>query len=224
MTVENPNVGKVKDFDSLKTSLYPKTKRHGGTKNNDFMITEKLDGSNLSLFKFGNELYIAQRNNIFKWKGEETDSKPLYKGLHGWLIENADNLLEELHETSCIVGEWIGMGRINYQDHLKHRFYMFAKANVQYEDGRFVMNRIHYDHDLFIYPFKERKIPEFMDVVRDVERFDYVPSVKQLDELYDKFNSTLPYTSEGFIILSPSRVDITKYVRLKNGIATPHKS
>lgn len=48
----------------FKKTLYPKTQRF-----NDnlpyWQITEKLDGSNLTLFKYGGELWIGTRNYAF---------------------------------------------------------------------------------------------------------------------------------------------------------------
>ena len=43
--------------------MYPKTSRIGN-KMGDILITEKLDESNLSIFKLNGELYIGQRNYI----------------------------------------------------------------------------------------------------------------------------------------------------------------
>ena len=47
----------------IKKEIYPKTQRVicEGAK---IQITEKLDGSNLVIFKLEEELYIAQRNTI----------------------------------------------------------------------------------------------------------------------------------------------------------------
>ena len=49
----------------IKKEIYPKTKRVS-CKGDKVYITEKLDGSNLVIFKKNEELYIAQRKNIFK--------------------------------------------------------------------------------------------------------------------------------------------------------------
>ena len=48
----------------IKKEIYPKTQRVicEGAK---IQITEKLDGSNLVIFKLNDDLYIAQRNTIF---------------------------------------------------------------------------------------------------------------------------------------------------------------
>lgn len=47
----------------IKKEIYPKTPRVI-CKGAKVQITEKLDGSNLVIFKFNDEVYIAQRNNI----------------------------------------------------------------------------------------------------------------------------------------------------------------
>ena len=49
----------------IKKEIYPKTKR-ASCMGDKVELTEKLDGSNLVIFKKNDELYIAQRNNIFK--------------------------------------------------------------------------------------------------------------------------------------------------------------
>ena len=49
----------------IKKEIYPKTKRVS-CREDKVYITEKLDGSNLVFFKKNEEIYIAQRSNIFK--------------------------------------------------------------------------------------------------------------------------------------------------------------
>ena len=96
----------------LKKTIYPKTQRT--TENSRIVITEKIDGSNLSFFKRDGELYIAQRNYIFSLSEIEEQKDKLYQGLFGWLVTNATNLKDLMHENSAICGEWIGMGHIKY--------------------------------------------------------------------------------------------------------------
>ena len=48
----------------IKKEIYPKTQRVKCT-GDKIYLTEKLDGSNLVFFKKNDELYFAQRNNIF---------------------------------------------------------------------------------------------------------------------------------------------------------------
>ena len=47
----------------IKKTIYTKTQRTTGL--NKIIITEKIDGSNLTFFKYKDELYFAQRNFIF---------------------------------------------------------------------------------------------------------------------------------------------------------------
>ena len=64
----------------IKKEIYPKTKRVS-CMGDKVELTEKLDGSNLVIFKKNDELYIAQRNNIFKINELEENKDKLYKGL-----------------------------------------------------------------------------------------------------------------------------------------------
>ena len=132
----------------IKKEIYPKTKRVSCTGDKVY-LTEKLDGSNLAFLKKDDELYVAQRKNIFKITELEEVKDILYKGLYQWLIDNKDVLIDELHNDSAICGEWLGMGQIKYSvDEFDKRFYMFAKANI---DDEFNLYNLIYDHSLFIY-------------------------------------------------------------------------
>lgn len=209
---------------AIKNTLYPKTKRLSNS-NTKITVTEKLDGSNLSFFKHDGKLYIAQRNYIFCWDDmNEEEGKSLYKGLYGWLMENADNLKSLLLDKASIVGEWIGMGKIGYGDSLDHRFYIFAKANVDMIDGNFKMYNILYKHELFIYPFETKEIPPYMGVVPIVAEYESTPSIDTMNGLYEEYMKTVDYIPEGFIVNFQDMKSIVKYVRNKNGKVEPHKS
>lgn len=82
----------------IKKTLYPKTERVKICNKNVCQITEKLDGSNLCIFKLNDTLHIAQRNNIYTINDLEEAKDIIYKGLYAWLLENKDNLQEELRE------------------------------------------------------------------------------------------------------------------------------
>ena len=82
----------------IKKTIYPKTERVKKINENICQITEKLDGSNLCIFKLNDTLHFAQRNNIYTINDLEENKNSMYKGLHGWLLENKDNLQEELRE------------------------------------------------------------------------------------------------------------------------------
>lgn len=201
----------------IKKEIYPKTQRVkciGAS----IEITEKLDGSNLVIFKLNENLYIAQRNNIFDISEIETEKDKLYKGLYQWLLDNKDILQEELVENSAICGEWLGMGKIKYSiDEFDKRFYMFAKANV-YDD--LTLTNLKYEHELFIYPFTSQIVPSFIGIVPVVGNIPYIPNKDNLDEIYERYIKKVERNVEGFVVNYDNR--ITKYVRMKNGKLQEH--
>lgn len=196
----------------LKKEIYPKTKRikvEGET----IEITEKLDGSNLVIFKFENDIYFAQRKTIFKYEELEENSQALYKGLLDWANSHIEVLRKELYEGSCLCGEWLGMGKLKYTvDEFDKRFYMFAKARINTD---FSLSNLNYNHDEFIYPFNSQVIPDFIGVVPIVKHITYLPYKKTLDLMYDKYCKKVNRPVEGFVINFHNI--ITKYVRMKNG-------
>ena len=201
----------------LKKEIYPKTKRVSCS-GDKIYITEKLDGSNLVVFKKDNQLYIAQRNNIFNFDEIESQKDKLYKGLYQWLNDNKD-VFTLLHENSAICGEWLGMGQIKYPvDEFDKRYYMFAKANV--DDGFNLYNLI-YDHELFIYPFENQEIPKCIGIVPEVIELNVLPNKEHLDSIYEKYcYKHYDRNVEGFVINYKN--NISKYVRMKNGELKEH--
>lgn len=201
----------------IKKEIYPKTQRVicEGAK---IQITEKIDGSNLTIFKLNDELYIALRNTILNLNEIEENKQVLYRGLYQWIIDNSLILETELHNNSVICGEWIGMGCLKYPvDEFDKRFYMFAKANI---DENFELSNLNYNHDLFIYPFISQKIPNFIGVVPVVTEINNIPNKLQLDSIYEKYCEKVKRNVEGFIVNYDNRV--TKYVRMKNGKLAEH--
>lgn len=194
----------------IKKEIYPKTKRIsniGGI----FELTEKLDGSNLVIFKKDDELHIAQRNNIFNFNELEENKDKLYKGLYQWIKDNQEEL-SHIINNSCVCGEWLGMGQLKYIiDEFDKRFYMFAKANI---DEEFNLYNLIYDHDLFIYPFENQELPKCIGVVPIVSQLKVVPSKEQLDSIYEKYRTKVDRDVEGFVINYNN--NISKYVRMKN--------
>ena len=145
----------------IKKEIYPKTKR---VKCSGLLveITEKLDGSNLCIFKKDDVLYIAQRKTILSFDELEENKDVMYKGLYQWLIDNKDEL-NQIRNDAVVCGEWLGMGRLKYTvDEFDKRFYMFGKANI---DAEFNLYNLYYNHDLFIYPFESLEIPKCIGVV-----------------------------------------------------------
>lgn len=201
----------------IKKEIYPKTKRLSCTGDKVF-VTEKLDGSNLVFFKKDEELFVAQRNNIFKIDELESVKNILYKGLYQWLLNNKDTLMTELHNNSAICGEWLGMGCLKYTiDEFDKRWYMFAKANI---DDNFNLYNLIYDHSLFVYPFVSQEIPSFIGIVPEVVELNVFPTKEYLDSIYDKYISKVNRNVEGFVINYKNMV--TKYVRMKNGKLQEH--
>lgn len=201
----------------IKKEIYPKTKRVS-CKGDKVYITEKLDGSNLVIFKKDDELYIAQRKNIFKINELEKVKGILYKGLYQWLVDNKDVLINELHNNSAICGEWLGMGCLKYTiDEFDKRWYMFAKANI---DDDFNLYNLNYDHSLFIYPFISQEIPNFIGIVPEVVELNVLPTKEHLDSIYEKYCNKVNRNVEGFVVNYKNI--ITKYVRMKNGKLQEH--
>lgn len=199
----------------IKKEIYPKTQRLKCS-GDLIQITEKLDGSNLVIFKKEDTLYIAQRNNIFSINELEENKDKLYKGLYEWIQNNKDNII--LNTNSAICGEWLGMGQIKYSvDKFDKRYYMFAKANI---DDDFNLYNLNYDHELFIYPFENQQIPNFIGIAPVVTELKAIPNKDYLDSIYSKYCEKEDRKVEGFVINYKN--NITKYVRMKNGKLKEH--
>lgn len=201
----------------VKKEIYPKTKRVSCAGDKVY-ITEKLDGSNLCIFKKEDVLYIAQRNNIYSINELEEAKGIIYKGLYQWLLDNKEVLEKELLNNACICGEWLGMGCIKYTvDEFDKRFYMFAKANV---DDEFNLYNLIYEHELFIYPFASQEIPKFIGKVPLINKLSVLPNKEVLDKMYEKYCNFKNRNVEGFVINYKNT--ISKYVRMKNGKLKEH--
>lgn len=132
----------------IKKEIYPKTVRIP-IEGDQIIITEKLDGSNLYIFKLNNKLYIAQRNAIFDVE-KDFDEISYGSNLKEWLTNYKEILLKKLHNGSVICGEWLGMGHIKYTiDKFDKKFYMFAKSNI---DEDLELKNIIYYEEYFKYP------------------------------------------------------------------------
>jgi hypothetical protein len=196
-------------------TLYPKTVRY---KVSEITITEKLDGSNLGFFKLNGQLLIAQRNNVYF--ESELDGAVSYKGLRDWLNTFGEILKNELLEGSGVFGEWIGMGQIKYGDNLKHKFYIFAKANI---NENFEIRNLNYERELLIYPFQSKKIPFFIDIVPEVYTGNAILTLDFLNHLYEVYCVQVSYRKvEGFVINNNNTIQ--KYIRYKDGKFEDHKT
>ena len=191
----------------MKKTSYPKTKRFANSK---MRITEKLDGSNLWIFMLNWELIIAQRNYIFRLSELSRNN---YKWL-AWRLEN--NLADlDLYEWSWVFGERIWMWKIKYGESLDKRFYIFAKARI---DEEYEISHLQYSD--INYAFNDAIIPDCVWVVPTVAEVENV-NIEYLDNLYDEYKAKVQRPVEWFVIFS--NWGITKYVRHKNWIETPHK-
>ena len=200
------------------TEIYPKTPRVP-IEGNKVFLTEKLDGSNLVFFKKDDELWIAQRKNIYQLKELDEVKDIVYKGLYQWLKDYGEIIKNNLYEGSAICGEWLAMGTLKYTiDEFDKRWYMFAKANIG-EDYK--LTNIKYDHSLFIYPFIDQNIPAFMGIVPEIAELNVLPNKDYLDKIYDKYLDKVKRPVEGFVINYNN--SISKYVRMKSGKLVEYK-
>lgn len=200
----------------IKKEIYPKTKRVKCS-GLSVEITEKLDGSNLCIFKKDDVLYVAQRKTILSFDELEENKDVMYKGLYQWLIDNKDEL-NQIRNDAVVCGEWLGMGRLKYTvDEFDKRFYMFGKANI---DADFNLYNLYYNHDLFIYPFESLEIPKCIGVVPMAYNIEYLPDKDKLDVLYARYVEKVGRNVEGFVVNVNNT--ITKYVRMKNGKLQEH--
>lgn len=204
-----------------KQTMYPKTKRVS-LSDPKITITEKLDGSNLVIFKLGGDLYIAQRNTVYMVEELHNYPKALYKGLLEWVDTNIDKL-NQLRDFSAICGEWLGMGQIKYPvEEFDKKFYMFAKANVTLDDYNiYELENIKYDHENFKYPFESEEIPDCIGFVPIVGTDNFIPLKEDLDDIYSQYCEMVSRPVEGFIVHYNGR--ISKYVRMKNGKLQDHR-
>lgn len=204
--------------------MYPKTPRY--TARGEYVITEKMDGSNVTFYKWQGVLFVCKRNSVAPLEEALTTKSFCLKGMHEWLGQHGAALCEAMVEGSAIVGEWMGEGRLKYPDTQENRFRMFAKANVELsKNGAEVvgLKNILYKEMLFVYPFIEQKIPEYITTVPIVYQSKDKPNLDDLDELYISYKETIERDCEGFIIIEPGGT-IQKYVRKKNGVETEHTS
>lgn len=200
----------------IKKEIYPKTKRVSCT-GEKVQVTEKIDGSNLCIFKKDGKLHIAQRKTILSFDELEENKDIIYKGLYQWLMDN-QICLNDIRENSVVCGEWIGMGCLKYNvDEFDKRFYMFAKANI---DEDFNLYNIYYNHELFMYPFESLEIPKCIGMVPMAYELEYLPDKDKLDVLYEKYVNKVKRNVEGFVINCNN--NIRKYVRMKNGKLQEH--
>lgn len=184
--------------------LYPRTNRTGKEKTN-WQITEKLDGSNIGFFVLEGELYVVQRNRVYKAK--DVDEYGTYPALKEFL-ENT-SLEKDIYEGTVIFGEWIAQGRLKYDVDKFGRFHMFAKGRIN--PAITEVSNLVYRRELLMYAFNNQEIPCYVNLVPFISESDFKPSVETLDYIYDSYLESLDRECEGFIISDGTRVE--KYVR-----------
>lgn len=208
----------------IKMSLYPKTSRFSENEKG-YVLTEKLDGSNLGIGRIGEQIYICQRNYVFTLDEVIEGTKLEYKGLRDWLIEHQRELKELIYDGSIMFGEWIGMGKISYLhlDKFKNRFYVFAKGRIKLNDDKLELSNLVYDLDLLHYVFTNQEFPNFISKVLFVDKLKDI-SVENLDTVYNDYINKENRKVEGFVIYDVRSKVIKKYVRYdRNGKLVPHK-
>lgn len=208
----------------IKMTLYPKTTRYSENEKG-FILTEKLDGSNLGIGKIGEQIYICQRNYVFTLEEVINGIKLEYKGLRNWLVEHGQELKELIYDGSIMFGEWLGMGKISYLhlDKFKNRFYMFAKGRINLNNDTLELSNLVYDLDLLHYVFINQEFPEFISRVPLVRGIKDL-SLENLDNLYETYVEKEGRKVEGFVIYDKRSKVIKKYVRYdRNGKLVPHK-
>lgn len=184
---------------------------------------EKIDGSNLTFFKFENELYIAQRNYIYKFKdfkeNKDLFKGVIYKGLTPFLEQFGADLEEKLYDGSAICGEWLVKHQISYGNRFNTRFLLFAKARVIETNNGFSLQNIVYNLDLIHWAVGET-LPDYLNIVPFVCELDHYPSLEELDKIYLEYSEKQDSKVEGFVINDNNKIE--KYVRFKNGVLEPH--
>lgn len=208
----------------IKMTLYPKTTRYSETEKG-YILTEKLDGSNLGIGRIGEQIYICQRNYVFTLEEIIEGTKLEYKGLKNWLVEHEQELKELIYDGSIMFGEWLGMGKISYLhlDKFKNRFYMFAKGRIKLNNDKLELSNLVYDLDLLHYVFITQEFPKFISRVPLVDKLKDI-SIENLDIVYDNYINKENRKVEGFVIYDSRSKVIKKYVRYnRNGKLVPHK-
>ena len=203
----------------------PKTTRYSDSEKG-FIITEKLDGSNLGIGRIGEQIYICQRNYVFTLEEIINGTKLEYKGLRDWLVKHEQELKELIYDGSIIFVEWLGMGKLKYLhlDKFKNRFHIFAKGRINLKNNSLELSNLVYDPSLLHYAFILQEIPSFISIVPIVDTEIKSISTEVLDNLYEVYCNEEQRQVEGFIILDKSSNTIRKYARYnREGKLVSHK-
>lgn len=205
--------------------LYPKTER---VKIKDAVtLTEKIDGSNLGIFKVNNDLIIALRENYFYYSSVKDNERAnelinSYTGLKDFLEDHAEELIEKLYDHSGFFGEWMTKSRLAYpEEFCGGKWFIFAKARLEGNYNDFKIDKLSYNHNLFIYPFADQVIPSYIQLVPVIKTMDHVPDIIELNKIYDNYRLNIVNRNvEGIIVIYNDQ--IRKYVRMKKGKLEDH--
>lgn len=228
---------KNNELKKFKKTMYQKTKRFSDKV--EVTITEKIDGSNLSIFTDGeNNLYVATRNYIYDVTENCDELGKTLKGIVGFIDKNRDYFIKNLSPNSAIIGEWVGQGYIKYKNRFNDgRFLQFAKAPIIWDNGipSFDKDKTLYHQDLFKYNWKNKEVPEFIKFVPIVLKTNMIqtPTLVQLEELYKEYAPKVmeehDVLVEGFVIYVETKMsfndkpqqivatDVKKFIKYKNG-------
>ena len=208
----------------IKMTLYPKTTRYSENEKG-YVLTEKLDGSNLGIGRIGEQIYICQRNYVIPLEEVQHGSNSIYKGLTEFCREYGEQLKELIYDGSIIFGEWLATGKLKYLhlEKFKNRFYIFAKGRINLNNDMLELSNLVYDLDLLHYVFTNQEFPNFISrvplvmVIKDLY-------LENLDNLYESYVEKEGRKVEGFVIYDKKSKVIKKYVRYnRNGQLVPHK-
>ena len=201
----------------VKQMLYPKTQRMT-SKDMVWQVTEKLDGSNLTLFKLNGQLYFGTRNWVFNFDEDVKDSKDVdYKGLYDWLVDNKEELLAYLNDGEALFGEWLGMGNLKYE--IPERFNLFAVGYIGFdqETGMYDVKTIKRKvDDIRVFMEGKEALYKFIAKVPFVAYLESLDKNK-IDRVYDMYSNDVGRNVEGFVLVNLSTEDVVKYVRMKRG-------
>lgn len=209
----------------IKMTLYPKTTRYSDS-GKRFIITEKLDGSNLGIGRIGEQIYICQRNYVIPLEEVIHGGNSIYKGLTEFCREYGEQLKELIYDGSIIFGEWLATGKLKYLhlDKFKNRFHIFAKGRLNLKNNNLELSNLVYDPSLLHYAFISQEIPNFISIVPIVDTEINSVSTEVLDNLYEVYCNEEQRQVEGFIILDNNSNTIRKYVRYNGeGKLVSHK-
>lgn len=204
-----------------KQTVFKKTIRYNPI-NNGYLITEKLDGSNLCIAKVDNKIYVAQRNLVFDIEEiDELSKNTFYKGLANFLKEHKNYLIETLEDGYCIVGEWLAQGCIKYSD-LENGYYLFAFGKAKMRDGLLYLEFIENDLKNINKAFKNEQTPIFKTVPIIADNVPVI-SLGYLNSLYEARMKETNRMVEGFVVYSYETQTALKYVRHKDGKSQEHR-